>query len=208
MRDGDELIAAILIRLAVTEQSGLVPLVSKENIVAGCILIPDLYPSPLGLRSSSPRFILKAEESVVGLLDSVLGGLLGGNSGNASSPMGNILSNLLTGGGQGGGFNNAGGMGGSNNNGGMGGGLGSLISQFQNAGLGHVAQSWVGNGPNVPVSPGQLQDVFGEGQVQNMANQAGMQPGDFLSQLSQHLPAAVNGMTPNGQLPDEGSVSV
>ena len=92
--------------------------------------------------------------------------------------------------------------------GGMPGGLGGLISQFQNAGLGHVAQSWVSNGPNQPVSPGQLQDVFGEQQVQNMANQAGMQRGDFLSQLSQHLPAAVNGMTPDGRLPDEGSVSV
>jgi len=41
-----------------------------------------------------------------------------------------------------------------------------------------------------------------------MASQSGMAPGDFLSQLSQHLPAAVHGMTPNGQLPDEGMISV
>ena len=40
-----------------------------------------------------------------------------------------------------------------------------------------------------------------------MANQAGMQPGDFLSQLSQHLPAAVDGMTPNGRMP-EGRLNV
>ncbi len=132
------------------------------------------------------------------LLDSVLGGLLGGNNGGTSSPMGNVLSSLLTGGGQSG----------FNNSGAMGGGLGNLISQFQNAGLGHVAQSWVSNGPNAPVSPSQLQDVFGHQQIQNMAAQSGMAPGDFLSQLSQHLPAAVNGMTPNGQLPDEGSASV
>ena len=90
----------------------------------------------------------------------------------------------------------------------MSGGLGGLISQFQNAGLGNIAQSWVGNGANHPVSPDQLQNVFGQEQVQTMANQAGMQPGDFLSQLSQHLPNAVNGMTPNGQLPDEGTMSV
>ena len=134
----------------------------------------------------------------MGLLDSVLGGLLGGNNGGASSPMGNILSSLLTGGGQSG----------FNNQGGMGGGLGGLLSQFQNAGLGHVAQSWVSNGPNTPISPGQLQDVFGHQQVQDMARQSGMDTGDFLSQLSQHLPAAVNGMTPNGRIPDEGSVSV
>ena len=128
----------------------------------------------------------------MGLLDSVLGGLMGGAGGGAS-PMGGVLSGLLGGGGQQGG--------------GTGGGLGGLVSQFEQAGLGHVAQSWVGNGPNQPVSPQQLQGVFGEQQVQGMASQAGMQPSDFLSQLSQHLPNAVNGMTPNGRLPDEGTVS-
>ena len=141
----------------------------------------------------------------MGLLDSVLGSLMQGSAGGASSPIGSILSSLLTGGQQGG--MNAG-MGGAGGLGGLGGGLGGLLSQFENAGLGHVAQSWVGNGPNHPVSPQQLQNVFGEQQVQGMANQAGMAPGDFLSQLSQHLPAAVNGMTPDGQLPNEGSVSV
>ena len=134
----------------------------------------------------------------MGLLDSVIGGLMGGGAGGASSPMGGVLSGLLGGGGQ------AGGMGAA----GMGGGLGGLVSKFEQAGLGHVAQSWVGNGPNQSVSPGQLQSVFGESHVQSMASQAGMQPQDFLSQLSQHLPNAVHGMTPNGQLPDEGTMSV
>lgn len=143
----------------------------------------------------------------MGLLDSVIGGLLGGNAG-AQSPMGSILSSLLTG--RQGGTANAGmgGLGGLLGGGGSGGGLGGLLSQFEQAGLGHVAQSWVGNGPNQPVSPQQLNNVFGEEQVQSMANQAGMQPHDFLSQLSQHLPHAVNGVTPNGQLPPEGSMSV
>ena len=138
----------------------------------------------------------------MGLLDSVIGGLLGGTQGGTSSPMGNILSSLL-GGGQGG-LGNLGGLG----NMGSSGGLGGLVSQFEQAGLGHIAQSWVGNGTNIPVSPQQLQNVFGEDQVQTMANQAGMPQGDFLSQLSQHLPNAVNGLTPNGRLPDEGSMSV
>jgi uncharacterized protein YidB (DUF937 family) len=88
------------------------------------------------------------------------------------------------------------------------GGLGGLLSRFQQAGLGHVADSWVGNGPNQPISPDQLHDVLGEERVRSMADQAGMAPTDFLSQLSQHLPNAVNGVTPDGQLPDEGSVSV
>ena len=135
----------------------------------------------------------------MGILESVLGNLLGG-SGGGSSPMGGVLASIL--GGQGG-------LGGSaSSNPGMAGGLGSILSQFQQAGLGHVAQSWVGNGPNQPVSPQQLHNIFGEDKVQDMAGQAGMEPGDFLSQLSQHLPNAVNGMTPNGRVPDEGSMSV
>ena len=137
----------------------------------------------------------------MGILDSILGSLLGGSSG-ASSPMGGVLASIL-GGGQGGALGGT-----TTNTPGMGGGLGGLLQQFQQAGLGHVAQSWVGDGANQPVSSQQLQNVFGEDKVQDMANQAGMQPGDFLSQLSQHLPNAVNSMTPNGRLPDEGSMSV
>ena len=128
------------------------------------------------------------------LLDQVLGNLLGG-SGGGSSPLQGVLMSMLGGGGQ---QQGAPGMG----------GLGDLVSRFEQAGLGHVAQSWVGNGPNQPVSPQDLHRVLGEHQVQGMASQAGMAPGDFLSQLSQHLPNVVNGMTPHGRLPDEGSVSV
>ena len=133
----------------------------------------------------------------MGMLDSVIGNLMGGAAGGASSPIGGILSGLL-GGGQTGGMGNTG----------MAGGLGGLVSQFEQAGLGHIAQSWVGNGQNQPVSPQQLQNVFGQSQVESMASQAGMQPGDFLSQLSQHLPGVVHGITPNGRLPDESSMSV
>ena len=137
----------------------------------------------------------------MGILESVIGSVLGGNAGSTSSPMGSILSSIL-GGSQQGSMSDTG-------TGGIGsGGLGGLLQQFQSAGLGHVAQSWVGNGPNQSVTPDQLQNVFGQDRVNDMAGQAGMPPGDFLSQLSQHLPNAVNGMTPNGQLPDEGSMSV
>lgn len=122
--------------------------------------------------------------------------------GGGASPIQGVLTNMLGGGGQ------QSGMGLAGQSGGMPGGLGGLISSFQQAGLGHIAQSWVGNGPNQPVSPQQLQSAFGENQVQSMAGQAGIGTQDFLSQLSQHLPNVVHGMTPNGRLPDQGSLSV
>ena len=140
----------------------------------------------------------------MGLLDSVIGNMMGGSSGQ--SPMAGVLMNMLGGGSQQQGA--APGQPGMAGGGTMGGGLGGILQSFEQAGLGHIAQSWVGNGPNQPVSPDQLQSVLGQGQVQNMASQAGMQPQDFLSQLSQHLPNAVHGMTPDGQVPDQSDQNV
>jgi uncharacterized protein YidB (DUF937 family) len=141
----------------------------------------------------------------MGILDSVIATCWAAAPVQPRRPWG--LSSIL--GGQQGGIASSG-PGGGLGGGGLGGmgGLGGLISQFQNAGLGHLAQSWVSSGPNQPVSPDQLQNVFGRDRVNDVADQAGMRPGVFLSQLSQHLPAAVNGMTPNGRLPDEDSMSV
>ena len=144
----------------------------------------------------------------MGLLDQVLGSLLGGSGG--TSPVQSVLMNMLSGQqgqqGQQGQFNQ--GQQGGFNQQMAGGGLNGLLASFAQAGLAHVAQSWVSNGPNQPVSPDQLQSVLGENQVQSMANQAGMAPQDFLAQLSQHLPNVVNGLTPNGRVPDEGTMSV
>lgn len=146
----------------------------------------------------------------MGLLDSVLGSVLGSN---ANSPMGAILGQLLGGGNQ---SNQGGGLGGllgglaggGAQGGGFGGGLGGLLGQLRQSGLAPQVDSWVGTGQNQPVSPDQLNQAFGHEQVNSWADQAGMQPHDFLSQLSHHLPSAVNQMTPDGRLPDEGTVSV
>ena len=132
---------------------------------------------------------------------SLLSQVLGGAGGGSSSPLQNVLMGMLAGGQQGG----AGGMGGM---GAQGGGLGDLVAGFQRAGLGHIADSWVGTGANHPVSPDQLRNVLGEDRVRDMADQTGMDQSSLLSQLAQHLPKAVDGMTPNGRLPDEGTVSV
>lgn len=159
-----------------------------------------VWPANGAARNGVSYVLASNRREIMGLLDQVLGELMGGNS----SPMQSVLMNML-GGGQAGGLGMPGqAMGGQA----MGGGIGGLISAFEQAGLGHIAQSWVGNGPNQPVSPQQLQSVFGQQQVESMAGQAGMAPQDFLSQLSQHLPRAVDAMTPNGQVPNEGTMSV
>lgn len=151
----------------------------------------------------------------MGILDSVIGNLLGGGQGQAGAPaaggaqgaeggLAGLASSFLGGQGQAAGGGGLAGLASSFLGGGGqaagGGGLGGLVSQFEQAGLGDVARSWIGNGANQSVSPDQLQSVFGADQTQAMADQAGMEHGDFLQQLSQHLPAAVDGATPNGSM--------
>ena len=41
------------------------------------------------------------------------------------------------------------------------GGLGGLLKQFQQKGLGEVADSWIKTGPNDAVAPGQISDALG-----------------------------------------------
>jgi uncharacterized protein YidB (DUF937 family) len=88
------------------------------------------------------------------------------------------------------------------------GGLGGVISMFENAGLGQLAQSWIGGGPNQSVSPEQLRRVFGGDRIRSMAAQSDLPEESFLGQLSHHLPAVVDQLTPGGRLPEEGTLSV
>ena len=71
------------------------------------------------------------------------------------------------------------------------GGLPGLISQFEQQGLGGVVQSWVGSGPNQPITADQLHKVLGSGAVQQMAAKFGVDPQELLQKLSQVLPQAV-----------------
>src|SRR3954470_23687303 len=53
-------------------------------------------------------------------------------------------------------------------------GLNDLLQRFNAAGLGHVAQSWVGTGPTQPISPGDLHRAVGDENLQNMSRQSGI----------------------------------
>ncbi|MDQ3058958.1 MAG: YidB family protein [Pseudomonadota bacterium] len=84
------------------------------------------------------------------------------------------------------------------------GGLGGLIAKFQQAGLGPVIASWIGGGPNAPVSGQQITSALGSGTVADMAGQLGLDSGEVAGQLSQLLPLLVNQLTPQGEAPAQG----
>lgn len=124
----------------------------------------------------------------MGLLDSLLSGMTsptGGQSGGTAQLM-QLALQLLS----------------SNSQGGS--GLGGLAQQFQQAGLGEQLQSWIGTGQNMPISPDQLSQAFGKGQLQELAAKSGLGVDQVSGGLSQMLPQLIDGLTPHGQEPEGG----
>lgn len=89
----------------------------------------------------------------------------------------------------------------------LGGGLGGLLDQLKQAGLGDKVDSWVGQGSNHPIEPGQLGDAIGQKTLGEIAQHAGIDQQELLEQLSQVLPGLVDKLTANGQVPDASSLS-
>jgi uncharacterized protein YidB (DUF937 family) len=125
---------------------------------------------------------------------------------------GNVTASL-PGGGAGGGLSDMlkGGLGGLLAGGAAGsilsGGLGDLLNQFQEKGQGDAANSWVSNGPNKQIAPGDLANALGADQIESLSAQSGLSRDELLQGLSQYLPDVVNHLTPDGRLPNENELS-
>jgi uncharacterized protein YidB (DUF937 family) len=87
------------------------------------------------------------------------------------------------------------------------GGLGDLLNQLQKNGHGETAGSWVSNGPNKQIAPGDLANALGADQINGLMSQTGLSREDLLSGLSQQLPDVIHHLTPDGRLPTEDELS-
>ena len=83
----------------------------------------------------------------------------------------------------------------------QGGGISGLVQQFTAQGLGHVVDSWISTGQNLPISPEQLQTVLGSEKIGVIAAKAGVSPETAQNGLAQILPQLVDHLTPNGEVP-------
>jgi len=108
----------------------------------------------------------------MGLLDGLLGGMVGAG-------VTQMLSNYIN----------------------QHGGLPALVAKFDQQGLGHLVQSWIGTGHNLPITPEQIIQVIGADKVAQLASQFGVSPQDVAAKLSELLPKTVDHMTPNGAIP-------
>jgi uncharacterized protein YidB (DUF937 family) len=121
----------------------------------------------------------------MGLFDSILGSVLGG--GDKTQMAISLATSLI-----------------SNHSSGQ--GLNGLVQQFEGAGLGHIVQSWVGNGTNLPITADEVQQVLGNQFVQQFAAQHGIPLSAASAAIAQILPQLVNHVSPNGQVPTQAEV--
>jgi uncharacterized protein YidB (DUF937 family) len=118
-----------------------------------------------------------------GGLDDMLGGLLGGRAGGGGGTMGAlmpILAGLLASG-----------------------GLSKILGGLRANGLSAQADSWVGTGPNEPVSGKDIERAAGREQIQQIAQQLGVSESEAAEAVAQALPEVVDKVSPEGQLPPE-----
>jgi uncharacterized protein YidB (DUF937 family) len=80
------------------------------------------------------------------------------------------------------------------------GSLRDLADRFTAAGQAHIMASWIGNGPNLPISTKDLRLILGEERAEDLATLAGLSSEDFLVHLARRLPEAVHHMTPEGEM--------
>lgn len=116
----------------------------------------------------------------MGLLDMVTGAL-GGSAGNQGNMM-NVVLQMLS-------------------NSGQQGGLAGIAKMFQDKGMGDQIASWIGTGQNQSISADQIRNVFGGGQLGQIASQLGLNEQQAAGGLAELLPQVVDKLTPNGEMP-------
>ena len=78
------------------------------------------------------------------------------------------------------------------------GGVSGIVTSMEQQGLGSTVKSWVGAGPNQPISADQVHKVFGADAISGMAAKFGLNSQDLAAKIAQILPQAVDKLTPNG----------
>jgi uncharacterized protein YidB (DUF937 family) len=81
------------------------------------------------------------------------------------------------------------------------GGLGGLVDQFHQNGMGDVMNSWLQTGPNPPIGAEQLKNIFSNDQIGGLAEKFGVDHNQAASILAEYLPGIIDKLSPQGSLP-------
>ena len=85
------------------------------------------------------------------------------------------------------------------------GGASGVADQLNAGGLGHLVQSWAGEGENKSISADQIQSVLGNEHIAAVANRLGISPEDASAKIAEFLPVVMAGISKEGQIPGAGT---
>jgi uncharacterized protein YidB (DUF937 family) len=81
------------------------------------------------------------------------------------------------------------------------GGLQNVVAQFEKNGLGDTMKSWISHGQNLPITADQIHQALGSDMVKGLAAKMGLPADKIAEMLAQHLPQAIDKVTPDGKVP-------
>jgi uncharacterized protein YidB (DUF937 family) len=86
-------------------------------------------------------------------------------------------------------------------------GIGSILRKMVAVGLGATVKSWISRGPNHLLTPDQVRSSLGDDELNRLAAEHHLTNDQVASLLADHLPSAVDHMTPDGELKtDDGTI--
>lgn len=80
------------------------------------------------------------------------------------------------------------------------GSIDGFLSALAQGGLSDEVASWLSAGPNIPVSANEIIAALGDGRLMQVANAVGLPAEQIAALLSEHLPAIIDRLSPNGTL--------
>ena len=79
--------------------------------------------------------------------------------------------------------------------------LPDVVRQFEEKGMREQVDSWVRTGPNKPVDRRQIEDAFGQRELEQIARSKGVDRDQLAEVLAKYIPRIIVELTPSGQLP-------
>ncbi|MEB3325843.1 MAG: YidB family protein [Cyanobacteriota bacterium] len=80
------------------------------------------------------------------------------------------------------------------------GGVSGLAQKFQSGGAGEVFASWVGTGDNKAIASDMINKILGSAQVQQIAQNLGLDSNQAADLLAKYLPQVIDKLTPDAQI--------
>lgn len=80
------------------------------------------------------------------------------------------------------------------------GGLQGVLDKLNASGYGERVNSWLGNGPNAPITAAEIQSALGNDHLKQIAASMGLPLDQVATALAQHLPGTVDAASPGGAL--------